>query len=130
MGFDGAIVPTLADFLAQSGGVNISKPRPHLRTMEEIVRNCVPGLLEVLRREGAEDVRSALWASSAGTATTPCLPVFSSISVQAKRAAGGASHSRASRIAAETYERYGLERYHLTKGGNEKGGISFRQLGS
>ena len=47
---------------------------------------------------------------------------------QAERAAGGASHYRASRIAAETYERYDLERYHLTKGGSEEGGISFRQL--
>ena len=39
----------------------MSKPRPHLRTLEEIERNCVPGLLEVLRREGIEGARHALW---------------------------------------------------------------------
>ena len=49
--------------------------------------------------------------------------------LQAERAAGGASHSRAARIAAETYERYDLERYELTKGGDEEGSISFRRLG-
>src|ERR687894_2587627 len=34
---------------------------------------------------------------------------------QAERAAGGASHVGAARIAAQTYERYDLERYHLAK---------------
>ncbi len=34
---------------------------PHLRTLEEIERTCVPGLVEVLRTEGVEGVRYALW---------------------------------------------------------------------
>ena len=35
--------------------------RPHLRTLEEIERDCIPGLVEVLRGEGAEGVRYAMW---------------------------------------------------------------------
>ena len=31
------------------------------RTLEEIERTCVPGLVEVLRTEGVEGVRYALW---------------------------------------------------------------------
>ena len=50
---------------------------------------------------------------------------------QAKRAAGGASHSKAARIAAETYERYDLERYELTKETKKgsDGDVIFRRLG-
>ena len=40
---------------------------------------------------------------------------------QAKRAVGGASHSGAASIAAQTYERYDLERYHLTKDEDAEG---------
>ena len=39
----------------------MSSTPPHLRTLEEIERNCVPGLVEVLRTEGVEGVRYALW---------------------------------------------------------------------
>lgn len=35
--------------------------RPHLKTLEEIERGCVPGLVEVLRTEENEGVRYALW---------------------------------------------------------------------
>jgi len=31
--------------------------KPHLKTLEEIEHNCVPGLVEVLRTEGIEGVR-------------------------------------------------------------------------
>jgi hypothetical protein len=39
----------------------VSDPKPHLKTLEEIERTCVPGLVEVLRQEGVEGVRYALW---------------------------------------------------------------------
>lgn len=39
----------------------MSDQRPHLKTLEEIERNCVPGLVEVLREEGIDAVRYALW---------------------------------------------------------------------
>ena len=39
----------------------MSEPRSHLKTLEEIERDCVPGLVEVLRTKGVEDVRYALW---------------------------------------------------------------------
>ncbi len=39
----------------------MSEPRPHLKTLEEIERTCVPGLVEVMRAEGIEGVRYALW---------------------------------------------------------------------
>jgi hypothetical protein len=35
--------------------------RPHLKSLEEIERDCVPGLVEVLKTEGIEGVRYALW---------------------------------------------------------------------
>ena len=35
--------------------------RPHLKTLEEIQRTALPGLLEVLRTEGIDGVRYALW---------------------------------------------------------------------
>ena len=35
--------------------------RPNLKTLEEIERDCFPGLLEVLRTEGIEGVRYALF---------------------------------------------------------------------
>ena len=34
---------------------------PHLKTLEEIERECIPGLVEVLRWEGIEAVRYALF---------------------------------------------------------------------
>ncbi len=34
---------------------------PHLKTLEEIERECIPGLVEVLREEGLEAVRYFLW---------------------------------------------------------------------
>jgi hypothetical protein len=34
---------------------------PHLKTLEEIERECIPGLVEVLRQEGLEAVHYALW---------------------------------------------------------------------
>ena len=33
----------------------------HLKTLEEIERDCIPGLVEVLREEGLEAVRYFLW---------------------------------------------------------------------
>ncbi|MDP9484524.1 MAG: hypothetical protein M3Q49_01810 [Actinomycetota bacterium] len=39
----------------------MSPTPPHLKTLEEIERTCVPGLVEVLRTEGIEGVRYALW---------------------------------------------------------------------
>ncbi len=38
----------------------MNEPRPHLNTLEEMERNCVPGFVEVLRTEGIEGVRYAL----------------------------------------------------------------------
>ena len=35
--------------------------RPHLKTLDEIERDCIPGLVEVLRTEGIGGVRYALW---------------------------------------------------------------------
>ncbi len=34
---------------------------PHLKTLEEIERDCIPGLVEVLRQEGLEALRYFLW---------------------------------------------------------------------
>ena len=39
----------------------MDRSRPHLKTLEEIERDCIPGLVEVLRTEGMESVRYALW---------------------------------------------------------------------
>ncbi len=39
----------------------MSDSEPHLKTLEEIERECLPGLVEVLRAEGVEGVRYALW---------------------------------------------------------------------
>ncbi|MGB3634994.1 MAG: hypothetical protein WA982_13200 [Rubrobacteraceae bacterium] len=39
----------------------MADPRPHLRTLDEIERECVPDLVKVLRTEGIEGVRYALW---------------------------------------------------------------------
>ena len=37
---------------------------PHLEVLEEIERECIPGLLEVLCEEGIDGVRYALWNTS------------------------------------------------------------------
>ncbi len=34
---------------------------PHLKTLEEIERDCIPGLVQVLREESPEAVRYFLW---------------------------------------------------------------------
>ena len=34
----------------------MSDAKPHLKTLEEIERDCIPGLVEVLREEGVEGV--------------------------------------------------------------------------
>lgn len=39
----------------------MSEPKPHIKTLEEIERDCTPGLVEVLRTEGVDGVRYALW---------------------------------------------------------------------
>ena len=39
----------------------MSEPRLHLKALEEIERTALPGLVEVLRTEGIEGVRYALW---------------------------------------------------------------------
>lgn len=41
--------------------VTMSGAKPHLKILEEIERTCMPGLVEVLRTEGVEGVRYALW---------------------------------------------------------------------
>lgn len=43
---------------------------PHLKALEEIEREGIPGLVEVLREEGLDAVRYVLWdALRAGTGT-------------------------------------------------------------
>jgi hypothetical protein len=49
-------------------------------------------------------------------------------SEQARRASAGSSHRAASRIVAETYESYSLERYELMKVGSTKENLVFRPL--
>ena len=39
----------------------VDRSRSHLKTLEEIERDCIPSLVEVLRKEGIEGVRYALW---------------------------------------------------------------------
>ena len=39
----------------------MSEQRPHLKALEEIERTTLPGLVEVLRAEGIDGVRYALW---------------------------------------------------------------------
>ncbi len=39
----------------------MSDAKPHLRTLEEIEREGIPGLVEVLRAEGIRAVRHVLW---------------------------------------------------------------------
>ena len=39
----------------------MSTPPPHLKALEEIERDAVPGLVGVLEKEGVEAVRYALW---------------------------------------------------------------------
>ncbi len=41
---------------------SVDHSRPHLKTLEEIERDCIPSLVEVLRTEGIDSVRYALWA--------------------------------------------------------------------
>ena len=36
-------------------------PKPYLKDLANIERDCVPGLVEVLQTEGVEGVRYALW---------------------------------------------------------------------
>ena len=36
-------------------------PKPHLKDLAHIERECIPGLVEVLRAEGVEGARYALW---------------------------------------------------------------------
>lgn len=37
---------------------------PHLQALEEVERASIPGLLEVLREEGIDAVRYALWGAT------------------------------------------------------------------
>jgi hypothetical protein len=39
----------------------MSDTKPHLQLLEDIERDCILGLVEVLRQEGVEGVRYALW---------------------------------------------------------------------
>ena len=39
----------------------MSEPRPHPKTLEEVERTTMPGLVEVLRTEGIDGVRYSLW---------------------------------------------------------------------
>ena len=48
--------------------------KPHLRTLEEIERECIPGLVRVLREEGLEAVRYFLWDMTGWHANyDPCI---------------------------------------------------------
>ncbi len=47
---------------------------------------------------------------------------------QAQRASGGTSHSAATRITAQMYESYSLERYYVMKTLEKKGDIVFRRI--
>jgi hypothetical protein len=42
-------------------GAKMKDTAQHLRTLEEIERDCIPGLVNVLREEGLEAVRYILW---------------------------------------------------------------------
>ncbi len=47
---------------------------PRLKTLEEIERECIPGLVEVLREEGLEAVRYSLWDMTGWHANyDPCI---------------------------------------------------------
>ncbi len=35
--------------------------KPPLKTLEEIERDCIPGLVEILRTEGVDGIRYAIW---------------------------------------------------------------------
>ena len=39
----------------------MGRPRRHLKTLDEIEKDCIPGLVEILHLEGIEGVRFALW---------------------------------------------------------------------
>ena len=39
----------------------MAAPKPRLKDLADIERDCIPGLMEVLRTEGVEGVRYALW---------------------------------------------------------------------
>jgi hypothetical protein len=47
---------------------------------------------------------------------------------QAHRAAGGASHTAATRVTAKMYESYSLERYDVMKTADKKGDLVFRRI--
>ncbi len=47
---------------------------------------------------------------------------------QAQRAAGGASHAAATRITAQFYESYRLERYYVVRAAAGEEGVVFRQI--
>jgi hypothetical protein len=51
-------------------GAKMKDTAQHLRTLEEIERDCIPGLVNVLREEGLEAVRYILWDMTGGTAIT------------------------------------------------------------
>ncbi len=81
----------------------MSTTPPHLKTPEEIERTCVPGLVEVLRTEGIDGVRYALWDVTGWHRDyDPCVwrsradeerrRIFSSNSVPEKSAAPPASN--------------------------------------
>ncbi len=44
--------------------LEMSDPKSHLKTLEEIEREGVPGLVEMLREEGLDAVRHILWDST------------------------------------------------------------------
>src|SRR5215211_3835379 len=46
---------------SDSAGEAVDPTPPHLKTLEEIEKTGIPGLVEVLREEGIDAVRYALW---------------------------------------------------------------------
>lgn len=52
----------------------MSDSKPHLKTLEEIERECIPGLVEVLYTEGVGGVRYTLWDMTGWHANyDPCI---------------------------------------------------------
>jgi hypothetical protein len=51
----------MRDGLENKDGAKMSTAPRHLRILDEIERQCLPGLVNVLREEGLEAVRYFLW---------------------------------------------------------------------
>ena len=71
----------------------------HLKTLDEIERDCIPGLVEILRTEGVEGVRYALWDMTNWHAKyDPC--IWRSRATEERKRAGWESWVRMEKIIA------------------------------